>query len=262
MPAKRTTIVFIAIIGVLGHTISVSAYPVGYMLPFKGELNVVNNSELHRNRSIEALDFWTDNWTSFDVYADAPGTVHVDNCINQGETWGFGDIVRIDHYDGLVSYFTHMGEISVTAGQYVMRGERIGASGKTGTSSIHLHYEIRENSGGVGCAGVYSGQSVKIDDHPQIDLESGKAMGDSRAYFPPAPPPGTLEVRIPDYAVACDIPIGPWGTCYDPETGRTANCGVFGVDPETGEFLNGNQVCERRGKTCRYVTPDGGVICD
>lgn len=242
----------------------VYAYPIGYRLPFVDTANITcgPGCYLHKDYgnvdTTAAIDFQALNRESFEVVAVASGIAYVD------EVPDFGIVVRIDHGDGLQSFYAHLSRVSVTDGEQVwLAGQVIGYTGDTGSGGQgnHLHFEIRQNAGGKGWKNVYSGQAIKIDDHPQIDLEKRVAKSDGRAYFPPAPPPGELEAGIPSYALACDIPIGQWGTCYDPETGRTANCG-FGINPETGQYPTGDEVCARSGKKCKFVTPDGGVACE
>jgi murein DD-endopeptidase MepM/ murein hydrolase activator NlpD len=74
-----------------------------------------------------------------EVYATGDGTV-IESGWNSG---GFGNYIIIDHGYGLRSTYGHLSEIKVSKGQNVKRGEMIGLSGSTGTSSgPHLHYQI------------------------------------------------------------------------------------------------------------------------
>jgi murein DD-endopeptidase MepM/ murein hydrolase activator NlpD len=58
-----------------------------------------------------------------------------------------GNVVGIDHGQGLVSIFMHLSEISVEEGQLVTPGDRIGAIGSTGSSTgPHLHWGLYVNN--------------------------------------------------------------------------------------------------------------------
>jgi murein DD-endopeptidase MepM/ murein hydrolase activator NlpD len=55
---------------------------------------------------------------------------------------GYGNTVEVDHGHGFKTRYGHLSAISVTVGQQVAVGQRIGAMGSTGRSTgTHLHYE-------------------------------------------------------------------------------------------------------------------------
>jgi len=57
---------------------------------------------------------------------------------------GYGNMVDIDHGNGVVTRYGHLDSISVQIGDQVAAGGRIGRVGSTGRSTgPHLHYEIR-----------------------------------------------------------------------------------------------------------------------
>jgi murein DD-endopeptidase MepM/ murein hydrolase activator NlpD len=61
-----------------------------------------------------------------------------------GPMGGYGDMVEIDHGNGLVTRYGHMSEILVAEGQEVTAGAVLGRLGSTGRSTgPHLHYEVR-----------------------------------------------------------------------------------------------------------------------
>ena len=59
---------------------------------------------------------------------------------------GYGNVLEIDHGNGIVTRYAHCSRIDVRQGQRVTRGQSIAAVGSTGLSSgPHLHYEIHIN---------------------------------------------------------------------------------------------------------------------
>jgi len=74
-----------------------------------------------------------------EVYATGNGVV-----IESGwNSTGFGNFVVIDHGYGLRTTYGHLSQIYVAKGTSAKRGDMIGQSGNTGTSSgPHLHYQI------------------------------------------------------------------------------------------------------------------------
>jgi len=57
---------------------------------------------------------------------------------------GFGNLVIIDHRDGLVSAYGHNKAILVKEGQTVAKGQRIAEMGDSDAESVRLHFEIRQ----------------------------------------------------------------------------------------------------------------------
>ena len=72
------------------------------------------------------------------IHATAPGVVSF-----TGVRTGYGNTIEIDHGGGFKTRYAHLQGISVSVGQRVAVGQRIGALGSTGRSTgPHLHYEI------------------------------------------------------------------------------------------------------------------------
>ena len=56
----------------------------------------------------------------------------------------YGNLVKIDHGDGMETYYAHCSRLDVTEGQQIQAGQQIAAVGSTGNSTgPHLHFEVR-----------------------------------------------------------------------------------------------------------------------
>lgn len=75
------------------------------------------------------------------VIAPGGGTV-----VKAGYNGGYGNVIDIDHGNGVVTRYGHLSKIEVAVGDTVTRGQQIGQVGSTGRSTgPHLHYEVRIN---------------------------------------------------------------------------------------------------------------------
>lgn len=74
-----------------------------------------------------------------DIRATGAGRV-----VFAGVAGGYGNMVEVDHGNGLATRYAHVGEVSVAEGQTVERGTMLGHVGATGRATgPHLHYEVR-----------------------------------------------------------------------------------------------------------------------
>jgi len=77
------------------------------------------------------------------VYPCANGTVKI---AKYGWNGGFGNYIQIDHGNGICTIYAHLSSISVSAGQKVQLGQKIGNVGSTGNSTgPHLHLGVVVN---------------------------------------------------------------------------------------------------------------------
>ena len=80
------------------------------------------------------------------VYAAEAGTV---TRADTGWNGGYGNIIEIDHGNGLITLYGHNKSFDVSAGQTVQRGQKIANMGNTGlvygATGIHVHFEVQVN---------------------------------------------------------------------------------------------------------------------
>lgn len=73
------------------------------------------------------------------IIAPAKGIV-----IKSGWQGGYGNMIEIEHGNGLTTRYGHLSQIDVEPGQEIIRGQELGKVGSTGRSTgPHLHYEVR-----------------------------------------------------------------------------------------------------------------------
>jgi murein DD-endopeptidase MepM/ murein hydrolase activator NlpD len=85
----------------------------------------------------EGVDFVVPDGTA--VYASAGGVVEY-----AGPHPQFGNLVEIDHGNGVITRYAHNSKVLVQVGQMVKRGQKISLSGHTGRATgPHMHFEVR-----------------------------------------------------------------------------------------------------------------------
>ncbi|WP_332632445.1 M23 family metallopeptidase [Halalkalibacter flavus] len=79
--------------------------------------------------------------SNYNILASDNGTVTF-----AGTQGGYGNLVRINHNNGMETLYAHLASIDVSVGQTVSKGQKIGVMGQTGNSTgIHLHFEVYQN---------------------------------------------------------------------------------------------------------------------
>jgi murein DD-endopeptidase MepM/ murein hydrolase activator NlpD len=83
--------------------------------------------------------------TGTDVFAFMDGKV-----VFSGRRGGYGNLVILDHGNGVQTYYAHNSKLLVKEGQVVSKGTHISEVGSTGNSTgPHCHFEIRKDGTAV-----------------------------------------------------------------------------------------------------------------
>lgn len=91
----------------------------------------------------EGIDFMSPKGRA--IRAAAAGVV-----VYSGRHPQYGNMVEIDHGNGLVTRYAHASALDVTVGDVVVIGQKVGAVGNTGRSTgPHLHFEVRVRGAAV-----------------------------------------------------------------------------------------------------------------
>ena len=102
-----------------------------------------------RSSNHTGLDIATTKGTPIKVVAS--GTI---TCAKYSGS--YGNIVKVDHGNGVETWYAHTNKINVTEGQTVEAGDIIAEVGSTGNSTgPHLHFEIRINGEHINPEEVY-----------------------------------------------------------------------------------------------------------
>jgi len=113
----------------------------GFIFPVSGP--VTSGFGLRGGRMHEGIDIIAASGTP--VVASAAGTV-----IRSDYGGGYGNVVVIDHGNGLTTTYAHNSSLVARAGQTVSQGQLIAYVGSTGNSSgPHVHLEFRINGTAV-----------------------------------------------------------------------------------------------------------------
>jgi murein DD-endopeptidase MepM/ murein hydrolase activator NlpD len=63
-----------------------------------------------------------------------------------GERYGYGNLVEVDHGDGLRTRYAHAKTVKTKVGEVVQKGQVLAAMGSTGRSTgPHVHFEVLQN---------------------------------------------------------------------------------------------------------------------
>ena len=108
------------------------------------------------------------------IYATADGIVGRSE-YNNG---GYGNLVEINHGQGIQTRYGHMSRLIAQPGQRVRRGDLIGLMGSTGRSTgSHLHYEVRIDGRAVNPMPFMQSNDVLIALQQRVERNPSVAIG-------------------------------------------------------------------------------------
>lgn len=115
-------------------------HPCPGIVVFPAHLDICNAATCRSQyKSQRNVDFAASTGTP--IYAAAAGTV-----TSAGYSGKAGNLIIINHGNGLLTYYMHCNTIFVSAGQKVSKGQNIGQVGTTGNSTgPHLHFQVMNN---------------------------------------------------------------------------------------------------------------------
>jgi len=171
--SKRFLVSIILLSSFVFHN-AVEAQSPYYVVPFVGNAIVTNGpgeGYYHNSGSpsAEAIDFVLPAGTP--VYSARPGIVIY---ANNGYNDGYGNLIKIRHDNGEISYYAHLSKIFVTKDQSVNYTTIIGEVGNSGCNQysppcgIHLHFEVRSSSNTA--VNVRSGLSLMQARKPEFEV--------------------------------------------------------------------------------------------
>ncbi|MEN6617172.1 MAG: M23 family metallopeptidase [Syntrophorhabdus sp.] len=111
--------------------------------PMKGSISSYFGMRDHPVTGVRAMH------TGLDIRApeSSPVVATADGIVGySASSSGNGNMIVIEHGQGYATAYAHLKENFVSVGQVIKKGQRIAASGSTGTSTgPHLHYEVWKN---------------------------------------------------------------------------------------------------------------------
>jgi biotin carboxyl carrier protein len=113
-----------------------------FQLPFPCNQTWAGQTRTNHSPQL-SVDFNRANDSGDTVVASAAGTVT--RVRNEGNV-SYGRWVEVRHGNGFTTRYAHLSTQSVSVGQTVSRGQKLGTVGSTGGSTgPHLHFELRQN---------------------------------------------------------------------------------------------------------------------
>ncbi len=141
-----------------------------YKCPYQGAAHPRGKFGIRRGRRHQGIDLPLSTGTP--IYSPFDGRVRISKVYG-----GYGNLIVIRHTNGIETFYGHLSQRKVEAGQWVSAGDVIGLGGSTGRSTgPHLHFETRY-------------QGLSFDPQWLIDFSTGELRHRlfllKRKYFTP-----------------------------------------------------------------------------
>lgn len=189
-----------------------------------------------------------------------------------GRGAGFGNVIYIDHGDGITSIYGHLqtGTFKVKAGDHVKQGQLLAKSGSSGSSTgCHLHFQMQNNNGTFdpydGYVDPYNprmGAQVCANSYTADQKGACQALKDMglsdaavAAFLNNMSHESGYATNVLEYAYwkgKCTTVEGrSYGWCMSPllqiEDGRFANSDAYTAGVDSGEYPEYNFVNDHAG---------------
>lgn len=225
--------------------------PSGYRLPFVGFSIITTGPgcyHTHTGLSSEAIDFAMNIGTR--IYATRAGSIVY---ALYGYNGGFGNLMKIQHNDGNVSWYAHLDSFAKTSGS-VAYEEHVANSGNTGESTgPHLHFEVRNSSNQSIWIRDLSGIRWYSNDPNNPCQAPGNPDGEATGPSLGQPPP-QCSYNADQVVFYTDINYG--GQCVTRNVGEYSNSSSIGLPNDSISSLKiGSNV---RAVLCRDNDYSGG----
>jgi len=117
----------------------------------------------------KGIDIVAKDGEAFEVTASLGG-----NVVKSEKDSLFGNVVEIEHEDGVVTVYQSLADVQVKQGDYVEQGQVIASAGKNvydEESGIHVHFEIRKNGTAVNPIDFFGKPLTSLEENEDASKE-------------------------------------------------------------------------------------------
>lgn len=198
----------------------ISPVPEGTRVSQEYGANVENYSEWNDQYGHEGIDYAIPEDTP--VQAAGSATVEYAGPGSEVGFGNYGNMVVLNHGNGVRTYYGHLNSFDVATGDTVEQGDTIALSGNTGRSTgAHLHFSVRVDGDESGPYGMvnpagYLGQPDAIDVAAQPEVAAAPAVAASTFAVDNPASVAAVPASKPGLAAPAAAPVGAGYQVYDP----------------------------------------------